>query len=273
MTGVVFDIKEFALHDGQGVRTTVFLKGCPLRCIWCHNPEGLSREPELYEKKGCTDCGLCHKKCDHSDCQPFGRCLHICPSNLLRVAGEVWDCEALATKLLARESFFRQMGGGVTLSGGEPMLQADFCEALLSALHGRIHCAIETSAYAEEDTFRRIISLCDFVYMDLKLAEREAHKQYTGVYNDKILRNAEILKYSGIPHVFRIPLIPEITDTRDNLEALSHIVGDDSVELLKYNSLAPAKYQSVGRTFEFCKPYDIKKNIDVSMFKNAKIKL
>lgn len=252
MKGLIFDIKEFAVHDGAGIRTTVFLKGCPLRCVWCHNPEGLSGERELYLKQnGCLSCGLCRVPCNHEECRGLGRCLHICPKNLVSAAGVEWESAALAEKLMKHRSFFETMGGGITLSGGEPLMQGDFCAELLSLLKGKLHTAVETSGYAKSETFQRVVSLCDFVYMDLKLADEAQHKAYTGVSNKQILENAQWLKESGIPHVFRTPLIPGITDTEENLEAIAAIVGDHAWEKLAYNSLAGAKYASVGRTFAY----------------------
>lgn len=273
MRGVVFDIKDFALNDGGGIRTTVFFKGCPLRCIWCHNPEGLSPKPELYEKRGCTKCGLCYRGCGHPDCQPFGRCLHICPQNLLRVVGTEWDSDALAAHLLRKSDIYAATGGGVTLSGGEPLLQADFCHELLSALSGKTHRAIETCGYADRQTFDRLTGACDFVFMDLKLYDPEAHRSYTGVRNEPILANAAALKVSGIPHRFRIPLIPGITDTHDNLCRLSEVAGDSPVELLGYNRLAPAKYPGVRRTFTDRIDPDQTPNAELSLFQNATLRL
>ena len=270
MRGVVFDIKEFALNDGGGIRTTVFLKGCPLRCIWCHNPEGLSPKPELYEKTvGCLHCGLCRRECSHPECQPFGRCLHICPCNLLSVAGREWDSRELAEKLLDRRDIYEATGGGVTLSGGEPLLQADFSYALLRELSGKVHRAVETCGYAERETFDRIVGECELVFMDLKLRDREAHIRYTGVSNERILANAAALKASGIPHRFRIPLIPGITDTEENLRGLSEIAGDSPVELLSYNRLAPAKYKSVGRSYTDLIDGERETGADLSLFQNA----
>ena len=273
MKGLIFDVKEFALNDGEGIRTTVFLKGCPLRCIWCHNPEGLSAKKELSVKQSrCSSCGLCKQKCDHEECRPFGRCLHICPQNLVSVCGNEWESSLLADMLLQKESFFKLVGGGVTLSGGEPLLQADFCVELLSLLRPKIHCALETSGYSSSETFEGLISQCDFVYMDLKLADATKHREFTGVDNKDILKNAELLKKSDVPHKFRIPLIPGITDTRENLEALSEIIGNDSVELLSYNNLAGAKYPNVGRTFS--SRIDVtKKNLpDMGLFPNGILK-
>ncbi len=251
MNGLIFDIKEFAVHDGEGIRTTVFLKGCPLRCVWCHNPEGLSPTKELYLKQnGCLGCGLCKIPCEHEECKGLGRCLHVCPKNLVGVAGAEWNAEELADKLLKHKNFFDTMGGGITLSGGEPLLQADFCAELLSLLKGRIHTAIETSGYARNADFQKVINLCDFVYMDIKLADGEQHKKYTGVDNKVILENAEYLKHSGIRHTFRTPLIPNITDTEENLSAIEKITAGSTWEKLAYNTLAGAKYASVGRKFK-----------------------
>lgn len=245
--GIIFDIKEFAQHDGDGVRTTVFFKGCPLRCVWCHNPEGLSPEPELYVgTNGCIDCGLCRKPCSHPDCV-YGRCLHICPQGLLRVSGKEYDADGLAERIKKSADFLSE-NGGVTLSGGEPLMQWEFALELIRKLKP-LNVAIETSGYAAPDVFRRVISECDLVFLDIKLASREDHRRYTGVYNDIILENLGILKSSGKAFVLRTPLIPGITDTEENLAGIAALADGATVELLPYNSLAPAKYPAVGRTF------------------------
>ena len=251
MTGTVFDIKEFAVHDGSGIRTTVFLKGCPLRCVWCHNPEGLLPRRELYvSQSNCTGCGLCKRPCAHEDCKDLGRCLHICPQGLVRVAGEEWEAEALAKKLLRHKGLFNSTGGGVTVSGGEPLLQSEFCKELLTLLKGEVHTAIETSGHADTKVFGSIVELCDFVFMDIKLADSEEHKKYTGVDNRLILTNAEWLRQSGKAHTFRTPLIPGVTDTKENLEAIEAIVNGSTWERLPYNELAPVKYKNVGREYD-----------------------
>ena len=268
--GVIFDIKEFALSDGPGIRTTVFFKGCPLRCAWCHNPEGLRREPELYRATAaCAECGLCLRPCAHPECVPYGRCLHACPRGLIRVAGVVWESDALAEKLLRGSDLFRD-GGGITLSGGEPMLQPEFAIALLAALRrGGVHTAIETSGYADAATFMAVCRGADLVMMDLKLFDSAAHKRYTGVSNERILANAKALKDSGMSHVFRIPLIPGITDTEENLAAIAAFVGDSRAELLSYNTLAPAKYAGVGMVYpEFIKKENAS-SPNLSLFANA----
>lgn len=273
MRGTVFDIKEFALHDGGGIRTTVFLKGCPLRCIWCHNPEGLSPRPELYERgTPCLSCGLCRRDCGHEDCRTVGRCLHICPVNRLRLAGVEWESDALVERLLGRSDLYESTGGGVTLSGGEPLLQYEFAAAVLQGLEGRVHRAVETSGYGLNEAFRAVATRCELVYMDLKLADPQAHRRYTGVDNGIILKNAEWLKGSGIPHVFRIPLIPGITDGEENLRALSAVIGDSPAELLPYNPLAPAKYAGVGRRFTDEITSDRSATPDLSIFRNASLR-
>ncbi len=250
MTGLIFDIKDFALNDGDGIRTTVFLKGCPLRCRWCHNPEGLSPRRELYiRQNGCLDCGLCRRPCTHTECRGLGRCLHICPKDLVDAVGTEWDSEALAKRLLKRYDIYRETGGGVTISGGEPLLQFEFCIELLTKLKGVVNIAMETSGYAEEDVFKSVAGLCDCVYMDIKLADTHRHKEYTGVNNEKIIKNARWLMGSGISHIFRTPLIPNITDTAENLSAIEAIIGDSPWEKLPYNTLAGAKYKSVGRKY------------------------
>ena len=273
MRGIIFDIKEFALNDGDGIRTTVFFKGCPLRCIWCHNPEGLSREPELYIKRsGCRECGLCKRGCEHEDCKPFGRCLHICPYDLVTAKGKEWDSEELAKKLLNGAQIYKSTGGGITLSGGEPLFQSEFAYELLSLLRGQVHRSIETSGFASEEIFQKVASECDFIFMDIKLVDDELHRRYTGVSNEKILKNLTWLKSSGIPHLFRTPLIPKITDTNENLHAISNLIGTDRIELLPYNALAPAKYSGVGRRFTNLIDSDKSHSPDLSIFKNATLR-
>ncbi|MBQ8526119.1 MAG: glycyl-radical enzyme activating protein [Clostridia bacterium] len=272
MTGTVFDIKEFSLHDGPGARVTVFLKGCPLRCRWCHNPEGLSPKPQLmYKEAMCTRCGRCFEKCSHPECAPYGRCIKICPGNCLSVSGTEYTTEELASRLSAYAPFVNTNGGGITFSGGEPLMQDDFVCELADKIRQKtpMHLAVQTSGYADEEVFARVIDKMDYVMMDIKLADRDLHKKYTGVYNDKILRNFEYLKNSGKEYIIRIPLIPDITDTEENLKKISGIINDSPAELLSYNSLAPAKYDMLGMKYSL----ENKKNnkVDLGIFKNAKL--
>ena len=179
MTGTIFDIKEFSLHDGPGARTTVFLKGCPLRCRWCHNPEGLKREEQLMVKTArCKSCGRCFMPCEHPECQLFKRCIHACPEGLVEISGKKIEAKELAGILMRNADILNFNNGGITISGGEPLMQWEFVEELIESLD--CHTAIETSGYAEKDIFKRIIDKVDYILMDIKLADREEHKKYTG---------------------------------------------------------------------------------------------
>lgn len=247
---MIFDIKEFSIHDGPGARFTVFLKGCPLRCIWCHNPEGLVSEKQLvYKEKACTHCGMCEQKCAHDDCRDFGKCIHICPNNCLSVAGVEYTSEELSKIILKNKDFMEQNRGGVTVSGGEPLMQADFVCNFFDKLKD-IHKAIQTSGYSDSETYLKVIEKADYIMQDIKLADSNLHRKYTGVDNKKILKNIENLKASGKEFVFRVPLIPNITDTKDNLSAISQIVGNHKTELLTYNKLAAFKYPQVGMKYQ-----------------------
>ncbi len=245
MNGIIFDIKEFTVHDGRGSRITVFLKGCPLRCKWCHNPEGLKVAKQLmYKRNLCSHCDACRKPCEHEECQPFGRCIHVCPNGCLSIAGEEVSANTLAERLQKHADILKLMGGGITISGGEPLLQPDFVCELAERL-GDVHKVIQTSGYADLEIYKRVVERMDYVLQDIKLADEQEHIKYTGVSNEKILKNIDWLKTSGKPFVFRVPLIPGIIDTGDNLKAISEIVGDFRVELMPYNSLAGAKYPMV----------------------------
>ena len=267
MMGTVFDIKEMTVHDGPGSRVTMFLKGCPLRCLWCHNPEGLSAQPQLMVKENlCVRCGSCLKGCTHAECAPFGRCIHTCPQGLVSISGTSYTSEQLAEELLKYKPFLASVGGGVTFSGGEPLTQPDFLYETLIRLDG-MHRALQTSGYAGTEVFEKVLSAVDYVLFDIKLADSLLHKKYTGVSNEKILQNYKTLVKSGKPHVVRIPLIPGITDTPQNLSAISEIVGEDRVEVMRYNRFAGAKYKSVG--LEFKLPDLESSEVDLSVFKNA----
>ena len=249
MVGTIFDIKEFSIHDGPGGRTTVFLKGCPLRCKWCHNPEGLIKEPQIMKKYNlCVDCGFCKKGCNHPECEPFGVCIHTCPNGCIAVSGEEVDSRALAKKLNRDKPMFELTKGGITISGGEPLMQADFVCDLIDNLNG-IHTAIETSGYADIETYKRVISRFDYVMQDIKLVDEDEHIKYTGVSNKKILKNIEWLKQSGKEFIFRVPLIPGITDTKENLNAISKLTEGYEVEYIPYNQMAGSKYKMLGMEY------------------------
>ena len=251
MIGTIFDIKEMAVHDGPGIRTTVFFKGCPLRCIWCHNPEGLTFEPQLmYKEIRCIDCKSCQKKCENEDCIPFGRCIHACPENCLEITGRKVSAKDLAKELKESSEILGDTFGGFTFSGGEPLAQPEFLLELIEELNG-YHLCIETSGFADSKTFKAVIDKLDFVIMDIKLANAALHKQYTGVDNANILNNFEAVKQSGKPYIIRTPLIPNITDTEENLKAIKGIIGNSEWEKLPFNAAAGAKYKMLGYEWDF----------------------
>lgn len=250
MNGIIFDIKEMAVHDGPGIRTTVFLKGCPLRCKWCHNPEGLTSKPQLmYKEAKCIKCGRCKEQCNHPECQPYGRCIHMCPNNCLEISGRKVDAKDLAEELRQGAEILGDSFGGITFSGGEPLSQPEFLLELIEELKD-CHLCIETSGYAPTEVFKSVVEKLDFIIMDIKLADAQLHKKYTGVGNEIILNNFITLKQSGKPYLIRTPLIPNITDTKENLVAIKNLIGTSDWERLPYNKMAGAKYKMLGMSYE-----------------------
>ena len=222
MKGRVFEIREFTLQDGPGVRTTVFFKGCPLRCAWCHNPEGQSFDIEMMRRRDGTEVAC----------------------------GEDWTAEALAKELLKNADIMEQSGGGVTFSGGEPLAQADFLLELIPLLkRGGVKLVIETSGSADPKTYRTVVSQMDFVYQDLKHPDAAAFRKWCGAGFDDILQNVVWLRTSGVPHVFRVPCIPGVNDSAADREAFRRMAGDDPVEFLPYNPSAGAKYPLLDREY------------------------
>lgn len=269
MHGTIFDIKEFSIHDGPGGRITVFLKGCPLRCLWCHNPEGLSKAPQLMIKQNlCTRCGRCRIPCAHPECAHFDRCIHACPNGCISVSGREIEDDELAKIIQSYTPALQSMDGGVTFSGGEPMLQADFVCAVADRLS--LHKAIQTSGMTNTKTYQTVIEKMDYVMQDIKLADDAAHRRYTGVSNRLILKNIAHLKQSKKPFVLRVPLIPGITDTPENLRAIADIAGDSPVELLRYNPLAGAKYEMLGLPYRGPMGENAQKDFTM-YFSNAKM--
>lgn len=220
--GRVFEIREFCLHDGPGIRTTVFLKGCPLRCVWCHNPEGQSFGVETLRRKDGTSS----------------------------VCGTDWTAEALAEELLKNADILRQSGGGVTFSGGEPLSQPDFVLAVARLLKARgIAVALETSGAAGAAVYQAVVSQMDFVYQDLKHHDAEAFRKWCGGAIGDVLRNVAWLKASGVRHAFRVPCIPGVNDSAADRAAFRELAGDSVLEFLPYNPAAGAKYEMLARKF------------------------
>lgn len=253
--GIIFDIKQFAVFDGPGIRTTVFLKGCPLRCMWCHNPEGLSVKPQIMRSEnGCLHCGNCWKIMESPETyvdQPD--CIRVCPKHLIRICGTKITAEKLAEKLEKDRAFLKNAGGGVTFSGGEPFLQPAFLIECLERLSD-LHRCIETSAFTEPEIFQKAVSLLDYVIVDLKLFDEQKHLYYTGQSNQRILQNINLLKHAGKPFRIRIPVIPGVNDDPENYEKTAAFLRDaenlDFVELLPYHTTAGAKYLMLGMEYK-----------------------
>lgn len=252
--GTIFDIKELAVFDGPGIRQTVFFKGCPLRCNWCHNPEGLSAEPELMVSlASCTKCGKCKTMCKQEKCNCCGACISVCPLNLRRIAGETVTSEELEKKIRKDSEYYSKYNGGITFSGGEPLLQLDFLNEVLERISD-LHKALETSGYCGCEDFKKVALKMDYIMIDLKIFDAKMHKKYTGVDNRKILENIKFLCDSNIPFVVRIPLIPDVNDNEFNFRKTAEwIRGSKSlikVELLPYHKTAGAKYSMVNKEYK-----------------------
>lgn len=278
-TGRVFNIARFSLHDGPGIRTVVFLKGCPLACAWCHNPEGMGAKAEAFFRPDkCVGCGRCAAVCPRTaattapavpgarqnpgapgsapfpvapfpdgDC-PAGcqACASVCPVGAREAVGVAWSVDALLAETLADRAFYEATGGGVTLSGGEPLAQAAFSAAFLAACGAAgLHRAVETSGFASEEAFRLVAEQADLLLFDVKLLDPEAHRAWIGAEVAPILRNLRSAAADGIPVIIRRPLIPGVNDGDAEMAALADLAGGLGlgVDLLPYHDDAEDKYR------------------------------
>ena len=277
--GKIFSIEEFSTYDGPGIRTTVFLKGCPLRCTWCHNPEGQRSETEMVRSpNGCLSCGACLREGERLTGDPclVSESTEVCPQRLIRSCGEELTSGALIARLEKNLDILNMSEGGVTFSGGEPLSQADFLVECLCSLRDKTHRALQTSGFASGETFERVLGECDFVLYDLKLIDDGLHKRYTGVSNTLILQNYRRLAASGVPFITRIPLIPTVNDTQENLRATAALMwecGARRVELLPYNKLAGGKYLMLGRKYTPDFDEEIEVRIDRALFEEYGIEV
>jgi pyruvate formate lyase activating enzyme len=266
-TAVIFNIMRFSTQDGPGIRTTIFFKGCPLSCWWCHNPESQRLQPELlYLEERCRHCGDCVTACPQHAieqvegtvrtsalCRRCGQCTEVCQAEARQIAGRRLTVGELVAEIERDLIFFEESAGGVTLSGGEPLAQPRFVSALLGACRERgIRTVLDTCGYAPSGVFLNVAPLADLVLFDLKLMDPVRHKQYTGVSNRRILANLEQLVASGGAVTVRIPVLPGINDTDDDIRQFARYLEKlpaSEVELLPYHHIGAGKYKRLGLTY------------------------
>ena len=271
MTGIIINIQKFSIHDGPGVRTTVFLKGCPLRCRWCANPESQSPGIQmLYDAKKCAVCGTCLKICpeqaismdvaghihiDRAHCTACLQCYKTCPRQALSWAGEEKTVDEVFRVCMQDLPFYEESGGGVTLSGGEAMVQPDFAEALILRLkENGIHTAIETTGCVGTDVFRRLVPLFDLLLFDVKHWDSAAHRDGTGMGNERIVENLRWAVERNLTVLPRIPVIPGFNDTLSDAEGLAALIADiglKQVQLLPFHQMGERKYEFLGKDYGF----------------------
>lgn len=257
----IFNIQRFCLHDGPGVRTTVFFKGCPLACAWCHNPESQSAAAELlFDADKCTCCGRCTAACGHgaadarAACVACGACVTACPAGARELAGRGYSLAQLMAEIEKERPFFEESGGGVTLSGGEPLLHIDSAERLAQTCKDRgIGVAVDTCGAVPYDSFRRMLSVTDVFLYDLKAADSGRHIEYTGSDNALILENLRRLSDDGARIWLRLPLIEGINADAAAIEGVLNIVAGLNIEqahLLPYHDIGRGKYKRLGRAYD-----------------------
>ncbi len=268
---LIFDIKRYSINDGPGIRLTLFFKGCPLSCRWCHNPESLSPVAQkLYTARKCIGCGECVKACPHQAChlsaagiatdtdlcRACGACAAVCPALATEISGRAYRQDELM-KIIDKEiPFFDQSGGGVTFSGGEPLMHTPFLLELLALCGARqIHRAIDTSGYGKTADLLKIAEQTELFLFDLKLMDAERHREFTGVANRLILANLKALAASGAQIEIRVPLIAGINDDRQNLEQLATFVAGlpgrrSRISLLPFHNVAENKYHKLGQAYD-----------------------
>ena len=269
LTAPVFNIQSFCLHDGPGIRSTVFLKGCPLRCLWCANPESRRAVPELMTwPEKCSGCGACLGACpkgaitpgppgamprlDRSRCTGCGDCAGVCPNGARELSGREMRVEEVLEAVEGDRLFYEESGGGITLSGGEPLAHPDFCAALLKAARERgIHTAVESCSYAPREAVDRVYAHADLALLDIKHMDSAQHRRYTGAANEPILENIRHIRRDlGVPVILRLPTVPGYNDSEENIRAAADFarsLGEGTrLCLLPYHRLGLGKLDSLG---------------------------
>jgi pyruvate formate lyase activating enzyme len=270
VSGVIFNIQHYSIHDGPGIRTTVFLNGCPLKCFWCQNPESQSFKPVLFfNAERCTGCGMCVDVCpenaisindnisltDRKLCKACGTCAEVCPNEARSIMGRHMTASEVFEDVNGDAIFYQNSGGGVTLSGGDPTAQPEFSISILKLCReAAIHTAIETCGFARWEVLKSILEYTDLVLFDIKHMDPEKHKEYTGVSNELILDNLKkIKKELGLPILIRLPIMPGYNDSAENMEMTARFISNElenveKVHLLPYHRLGETKYERMEAT-------------------------
>ena len=261
---IFFDIQRNSFVDGPGIRTTVFFKGCNLKCAWCHNPESQSAKPQMmFYKDKCTGCGKCKSVCPYhlEQCELCGKCTLYCPVDARKVCGKEHTVDEVLKEVLKDQAFYETSGGGVTFSGGECMLQIDFLvEILKKCKENGIHTAVDTAGHIPFESFEKILPYTDLFLYDIKIFDSQKHKQYVGVGNELILENLKKLFERKAKLWIRIPIIPDVNDSIEEIQKIKDFLKTngtpEKIELLPYHAMGENKYRAIGKEPQIFKTPD-----------------